>query len=302
VHGSLILVQVFFGLHYLAAKVLLEEIPAPAWALIRVSCAAALLLLVVRLTGRRLSAAPADLARLALYSVFGVVINQLFFAEGMSRTSPTHASILMTSIPLATLLFAVILRRETLSGWKSIAFVVGLAGVVLVVGPAARDARTATTTGDLLILTNALSYSLFLVLSKGLMRRMDALAATALLLSFGALGMLIPGWSTLRALDVSAVSPSTWALGAFIVIFPTAAAYLMTVWALARVESSVVALFIYLQPVIASGLSIALLGDRVSSREVLGAALVFASVYFTLRPPGRRAAAPRRDRLTHRLE
>jgi drug/metabolite transporter (DMT)-like permease len=103
---------------------------------------------------------------------------------------------------------------------------------------------------------------------------------------------LIPGWSALRSLDVSAVSPAAWGLGAFIVVFPTAAAYFMTVWALARVESSVVALFIYLQPVIATGLSIALLGDRIAPREALGAALVFVSVYFTLRPPGRRPGRP----------
>ena len=75
------------------------------------------------------------------------------------------------------------------------------------------------------------------------------------------------------------------------VIFPTAAAYLMTTWALSRVESSVVALFIYLQPLIASGLSIAFLGDRIAPREILGAVLVFASVYLALRRPGR--ARPR---------
>ena len=63
----------------------------------------------------------------------------------------------------------------------------------------------------------------------------------------------------------------------------------VAIWALARVESSVVALFIYLQPVIASGLAVVLLGDRFGLREVAGALLIFGSVYVVLRPPGRAA-------------
>ena len=67
--------------------------------------------------------------------------------------------------------------------------------------------------------------------------------------------------------------------------FPTALAYLLTFWALARVESSVVAFFIYLQPLIATSLSVALFGDRLTPALVGGAALIFLAVYLTLRSP-----------------
>jgi drug/metabolite transporter (DMT)-like permease len=128
-------------------------------------------------------------------------------------------------------------------------------------------------------LGNALSYALFLVISKRVMAEVDALAAAALLLGFGALGMLPIGLASLGGFDPALVSTSTWALGAFIVVFPTAAAYLLTCWALARVESSVVAFFIYLQPAIAASLSFAVLGERPSGATVAGAGLVFAAVY-----------------------
>jgi len=70
VYGALVLVQVFFGLHYLASKVLLREIPPALWALMRVASAAMLLLVIVRLLGRRLPRSGKVLGRLALYSVF----------------------------------------------------------------------------------------------------------------------------------------------------------------------------------------------------------------------------------------
>lgn len=284
VYGALVLVQVFFGLHYLASKVLLREIPPALWALMRVASAAALLLAIVWLLGRRLPRSGKILGRLALYSIFGVVINQLCFVEGLSRTTPSHSSILMTVIPVGTLLFAVLGRRERLSAAKAASFAVALVGVLLVLRPAASELAGASLAGDLLTVTNALSYSLFLVISKRILERVDPLAATAVLLAFGSLGMLLPGLPALRGFDPTAVSARTWALGAFIVVFPTALAYLLNYWALARVQSSTVAFFIYLQPLIATSLSIAFLGDRLNGWMVAGAALVFLAVYLALRP------------------
>ena len=162
-------------------------------------------------------------------------------------------------------------------------FAVALSGVLLVLQPSAAGWATPEVRGDLLILVNALSYALFLVLSKNLLRQVDPLAATVVLLAFGSLGMLIPGLPALAGFDPSAVSPSTWVLGALIVVFPTALAYLLSYWALARVESSRVAFFIYLQPLIAVSLSFAFLGDRLDGATLGGAGLIFLAVYLALR-------------------
>jgi drug/metabolite transporter (DMT)-like permease len=138
--------------------------------------------------------------------------------------------------------------------------------------------------GDLLTLINALSYSFFLVISKRLLTRTDPLGATAVLLAFGSLGIFAVGAPTLSAVAWSEVPASVWGMGAFIVVFPTALAYLLMYWALARVDSFLVALFIYLQPVIASTLSAAFLGERIGPRIVLGGGLIFLGVYLALRP------------------
>jgi len=90
-------------------------------------------------------------------------------------------------------------------------------------------------------------------------------------------------WPSLGSFDPSAVSPRTWWLGVYIVLFPTVGAYLLTVWALARVDSSLVALFIYLQPVIATALSVAILGERPGATTLAGAALVFVGVFVAVR-------------------
>jgi drug/metabolite transporter (DMT)-like permease len=284
VTSALLAVQLFFGLHYLAAKLVLAEIPPRAWAAIRISAAALILLALVRLLGRRLPTGRADLKRLAVYALFGVVINQLCFVEGLKRTTPTHSALINTTIPVFSLLFAVLAGRERISGRKLLALVVALAGVLLVIWPFGRtDFSGATLTGDLLTLVNSISFSLFLVISRDLLVRTDPLAATAVLMTFGALGILAVAGPALLAFDPAPVSAGTWGLAAFVIVFATVLTYVLNYWALARVPSSVVALFIYVQPLIAATLSAALLGERPPPPVLAGGLLIFAGVFLALR-------------------
>jgi len=292
--GALALVQVFFGLQYIAAKLLLQYIPARAWACLRVMAAAAILLAVVRLSGRRLPAR-GDLLRLAGLSLLGVVINQLCFIEGLARTTPAHSSVLITAIPVGTLLFGILLRQESLTGARAVSLLMSLAGVWLVlladVAPGGLGGLLVgdTLTGDVLTLINALSFALFLVLSKRLVARVDPLVSSATVLMFGSLGMLAAGGRQLISLDFAGVPPRVWGLGAFIVIFPTVLAYVLMYWALKWESSFVVALFIYLQPLIATALSAWWFDERPAASFYLGGVLIFTGVYLAVRPGPPRA-------------
>lgn len=282
--AALVVVQLFFGVHYLMAKVLLVTIPPRVWAPIRVAGAAAILVTAASAMGRPFPRERGDLGRLALFSVFGVIINQICFVEGLHRTTPTHSALINTWIPVGTLLFAVILRREGMTWRKGASLALALAGVLLVIRPDRGSRGGATLAGDLLTLINGTSYAFFLVISKRILSRTDPLAATAVLLIFGTAGIGLIGLPSLLAFDPTGVPASVWGLGALIVLFPTAGAYFLIYWALARAESSLVALFIYLQPLVAGLLSAVLLGERPSATTYAGAGLLFAGVWLATRP------------------
>ena len=281
--GALVAVQALFGLHYLAAKIVLESIPPRAWASIRVGAAALVLFSVAAALRRPIRFDRRDLARLALYALFGVAINQVCFIEGLHRTTPTHSALINTTIPIGTLAFAALLGRESLDRAKLAAIALSLAGVLLVIRPVLGAGPQATLAGDLLTIVNAMSYSAFLVLSRRLLARSDPLAATAVLMGFGALGILAVSWPALLALRPTSIPGSAWLLGALIVIFATVVTYFLNYWALARVESSFVALFIYLQPILAAALSALVLGEKPAPHVYAGGALVFAGVAVALR-------------------
>lgn len=278
VYLALVAVQVFYGVHYLAAKAVTAELPPRGYTALRVWGGTLLLLLLTRAMGLRLPTDRGTLGRLALYSIFGVILNQTLFAEGILRTSPIHSSLINTTIPIATLLIAVLLRRESLTGRRVSALAVGLSGALLVIRPGSEAIDAGMLAGDLLTWANATSFSLFLVLSKPLLMRIAPISASAMLMVFGSIGMIFVGGPVLWNQDWTTIGGSTWAWLAYAIVFPTAGAMALQYWALTRVESSFLAFFIYLQPVVATGLAFMILGDSPTPLDWAGAVLIFVAV------------------------
>lgn len=125
--------------------------------------------------------------------------------------------------------------------------------------PSADADRGVTVAGDLLTLANATSYSIFLVLMRRLSPHADALAATAVFFGLGTLLTGIWAWPALTAESAAAlVSPEAWPAVLAVVLGATVIAYLLNVWALRRAPSSLVALYVYLQPAVAASLGVAM--------------------------------------------
>ena len=290
--GSLLLVQALFGVHYYAVKMVVTEIPPLAWAALRVSLAAALMLSLAPWLARRDDQPRRhDGWKLAGLAVFGVVINQICFVAGLARTTPTHSSLIVCLIPVLTLATALLFRQERLDVMRLLSIVISAAGV-LVLLRVDHLVWDEMARGDLLTLVNSTSFALFLVLSRPLLRRRDPFRATAILFGLGAVVMLPLGLPGLMRLDWSSVSGNVWGWSAFIVLGPTVLAYALNARALRRVESSVVALFIYFQPLLAGTLDVWLLDGKSSWRLAAAAAGIFAGVFLTIRAGRRRAVTP----------
>ncbi|HVQ37755.1 MAG TPA: DMT family transporter, partial [Pyrinomonadaceae bacterium] len=78
--------------------------------------------------------------------------------------------------------------------------------------------------------------------------------------------------------ELTAVAGHTWLAIIYIVLFPTVMAYYLNAWALGRVAPSVVAIYIYLQPLLSFGIAPLVLGEKWNSRTVIACGLIFAGV------------------------
>lgn len=112
VHLALVTIQLLFASLPIAAKFVLPSLPPTAIVFFRVSGASLAFAVIRRLTGGEPVTNRRDLLAMAGLALVGVVLNQLFFLEGVKRTTAIDTNILITAIPAFTLGIALILGRE----------------------------------------------------------------------------------------------------------------------------------------------------------------------------------------------
>jgi drug/metabolite transporter (DMT)-like permease len=287
---ALLLVQLFFGIHYVAAKMVVGWVSPAAWILCRVGAAALILLAWILFSRGRWPRGLRQWGALAAFALFGVALNQVLFMEGIARTTPAHSALIQTAIPLWVVAFGLLLRRERLTVLRAAGLLVALLGVLVLLRADQFRVAGEHLAGDLLCLANTASYGFFLVISKRYLARHDPLTTTAHIFLLGAIPVAAYGAPDFAAVEWGGLPAPFWGWAAFIVIFGTIGTYFLIYWALRRVPSSVVALFIYLQPVIATVLDGWLRGVWPSPRFYPAAALVFFGVGMGVR--GGRAPQP----------
>jgi len=288
----LIIVQLCFGVFPAVGKIAMQPGAfSPTAVLVwRLAVGSTVLMsLAIWRHGRAALPPRSELLRLFGLSLLGVIINQLLFLEGLQRTTAVNAGLLITVIPVATTAIAVLLGKErrTLRREAGIALAAaGVAALFLLRGAAVGGE---TAMGDAFIVINAISYSFYLVLAKGVLTRLPQLVVVAWLFLFG---LLVVPWI---ALDVpwapaTAEPRNWWALGA-VLLFPTVLAYLLNTIVLARTHASTTAAYVMLQPFIAAVLGIWLLGERPGLNEGITAVFVLAGLWLVSVPPRAPAAA-----------
>jgi drug/metabolite transporter (DMT)-like permease len=153
------------------------------------------------------------------------------------------------------------------------------------------DWHSRSMQGNLLLLANALSYSFYLVLSRPILARYSVLTIVSRVFLYGALPILLLAAPSVARFDPRPVTPLSWISLAAVILFCTVFPYAANSWALARTHASRVAFYVFVQPVIASFLAVAVLGETVSARTVIAALLIFAGLAISL-VKGRLPARP----------
>jgi drug/metabolite transporter (DMT)-like permease len=276
VHLALIFVQVLFGALPIAAKIVFREMSPALLTVARVAGAAAVFLALHLLFVREPIPPARDIRRLVLYSLLGISANQWLYLEGLSRTTALNAQILITSIPALTVAAAILLRRESAAPTKWVGVAVAGAGALYLIGVERFDPTA--TLGNALVLANSTCYAFYLVLARDLLVRYRASTFAMWIFLFATISLLPLGIAGVATAGVPSLGgPAAGAL-AFAVAGPTVGAYFLSVWALKRVHSSLVAVYVYLQPIVAGALAAWILDEPISPRVAPAAVLVFAGV------------------------
>lgn len=283
---ALVGVQCFFGTGPVVGKIVLEQIPAVGLVGFRIGITALVLIAIQAIRKRFWLAARAEYWKLAILSLFGVTLNQLFFVLGLSFTTASNTALLAVTIPVFALGVGAAAGTERLRAIKVFGILLAAGGVLILIDPRKASFTSATTLGDLLIIANSLCYGIYVATSKATVSRNGAFRSTMWIFIFASIICVPLGLFSMSTVDIDAVRTSVWVLVAYSAIGVTVAPYLLTAWAIARVNPSTVAVFIYLYPIIAFVLAVIFLGEEIDIKFVGATALIFSGVYLVLSKTG----------------
>lgn len=280
-----------YGANYVVAKGLMPDVVGPnGFILIRGIGAVGLFWSIA--LWRKEKIAKKDFGRLALCGLFGVAINQLMFFNGLSMTSPLNAPVIMTTTPIIVLILSTIILKEKVRALQVVGVLLGAIGSVFFI---LQNSTTgyASGIGDVFILLNATSYSIYLVLVKPLMKKYSPITVISWVFTFGLFYVILWIPSGQEAAEVTWSSLSTWEISQllFVVVGVTFLPYLLNVFAMKQLSPSIAAVYIYLQPLLAALFVYiyAVAGERdytgdMSFTKALCAILVFIGVYLVIKP------------------
>ena len=220
-----------------------------------------------------------DFGLIALCGIFGVVINQEMFFAGLSITTPINAALIMIMTPILVFVISFFLAHEKATWQKILGLLLGLAGALVILAGRDFNFSGKTILGDLFILINATSYAVYLVIVRPLMKKYHPLTVVKWVFFFGLFPVTLFGFKQFTLIEWHTFSTQIWIAMVFIIIGTTFFAYLLNMLALREVHSSVVGAYIYLQPILATIISIALGKDHLSFEKLLSALLIFSGVY-----------------------
>lgn len=273
--------QVCFASLAVVGRLALADIPPGAIPLVR-TVGGALVFTAIALHRGTFRIARRDVPFMLLCALLGNVLNQELFIHGLALTTATNAVVIGSTIPVFTALAVVVLGREPPRARRLLGIAIAFGGVAALVGAEDLSLSSEHFTGSVLILLNALSYGTYLALVRPLAERYDPITLLAFMFLAG-VPMVAPiGIHTFLTVP-HVLTASDIGFFAFLIAVPTVGAYTFVQIGLRRAEASLVAAYIYLQPVFATIGAVLLLDEHVGPRLLVCGFVVLGGVWLAAR-------------------
>ncbi len=284
-HIALFAVNLIYALNYSIAKDVMPDYIGPSGFILLRVIGGSFLFFLTYIFFIKEKVNSSDLVRLIFCGLFGVAINQLFFFEGLNLTTPINAAIIMTVSPILVIVFSAIIIKEKITIRKIFGIFLGLTGAAtLILKSGAISLNNDYFIGNFLVFVNATSYSIYLVIVKGLMTKYNPITVMFYVFSFGLIFVFPFGISELSNVSLEIFTLEIFLKVGFVVICTTFLAYLFNAFALKSLNPSVVSIYIYLQPVLATVIAIILKSDSLDLVKIISSVFIFSAVFLVSMP------------------
>jgi drug/metabolite transporter (DMT)-like permease len=284
-YALILLMVAFWSGNYIVGKIALREFSPLLLAGLRIGFAG--LMMLPLYTWERASKSAripwATLKHLLILGLFGVTLNQLLFIVGLSRTSVAHSAIIIGLTPVLVLILARLRGLESITPRKSAGLAIALCGVALLKMFEPTGRTGATWFGDFFTFLTALCFALFTVFGKEVTKQFTSVTVNSVAYVAGGVVLLpVTIWEAARH-PLLQISAAAWLAVFYMALFPSVVAYLIYYYALTQIAASRVSAFSYLQPVFASAMGVAILGEHLTASVIAGGSVILAGVFLVER-------------------
>ncbi len=282
----MIFTNIFFAINLSAVKHLTNNNLVQAFGLnvVRVGVSVILFWILYLLKPVDIKVDKKDRMRLFFCAVAGIAINQLLFIKGLSLTYPIHAALLLLITPILIVIIAAWILKERLGLLKVTGLALGISGaLVLILAKDGTGDGDNVLLGDLFIIINAISYTVYFIMVKPLMVKYNAIVVLRWVFTIGLLLVLPFGWVEFTEIPWELYAVVDFTSMGLIVITGTFLAYLFNLYGIKILGPSVAGFYIYTQPVFAALIAMFFLHEQLAMYKILAAVLIFSGVYLANR-------------------
>ena len=291
-HLGLILSYVIWAVNYPLYKVIMPHYISPYAMTMLVVGVAALLafgsMLFVPIEPVRRQ----DILKLVAAAALMGIAKKLFLMVGIQHTSPIDASIIATLGPILVLVISVMFLVDRFTPMKVLGMALGLAGaLVVILSGSGMQAPSDKLGGDAVVLLAIVASSFSMVWLKELIMRYKPVTLLRWIYPVAAVMMLPIGLGPLLRTDFSAMPAHVAWIVAYVAVVPTFGPNYLLIYSLHYVKPTISSIYFYLEPVIATAISVAM--DTLSWDRALASLAVFAGVLLVVLSYKNRPSTPR---------
>lgn len=229
-----------------------------------------------------------DMLRIAFASLFALVFNQGVFIFGLSLTSPIDASIVTTTLPIVTMIVAAIYLKEPITNKKVLGIFVGAMGaLILILSSQSAGGGNGNLLGDILCLVAQISFSIYLTVFKGLSQQYSVITINKWMFVYASICYIPFSSSDIAAIQWDTISTTATLQMLYVVFGGSFLAYLCIMSAQKLLRPTVVSMYNYMQPIVATIAAIIMGIGYFGWQKGLAIALVFLGVYIVTQSKSR---------------
>lgn len=235
-----------------------------------------------------------DILKLVAAAALMGIAKKLFLMVGIQHTSPIDASIIATLGPILVLVISVMFLVDRFTPMKVLGMALGLAGaLVVILSGNGMQAPSDKLGGDAVVLLAIVASSFSMVWLKELIMRYKPITLLRWIYPVAAVMMLPVGLGPLLRTDFSAMPAHVAWIVAYVAVVPTFGPNYLLIYSLHYVKPTISSVYFYLEPVIATAISVAMHMDTLSWDRALASLAVFAGVLLVVLSYKNRPSTPR---------